>query len=112
MFDFSEVLAWIAIGAGAGMVGALWHARRDAAGVLSKLLVGPAGAVIGGALAAVMFPYGRARMRLFDAALFAFIALALLHVVWAVANSRRKPHEPDLEQDAPGNQIPPQPRRT
>jgi uncharacterized membrane protein YeaQ/YmgE (transglycosylase-associated protein family) len=112
MFDFSEVLAWIAIGAGAGIVGNLWHARRDAAGVVSKLLVGPAGAIIGGALAAVMFPYGRASMRLFDAAFFAFVALALLHLVWAIAHSRRKPHEPDLEEDAPGNRITAQPRRT
>jgi nitrate/nitrite transporter NarK len=72
---------------------------------VSKLLVGPAGAVIGGVLAAVIFPYGRARMRLFDAAFFAFLALALLHLVWAIAHSRRKEHEPNLEQDAPGNKI-------
>jgi len=109
MFDFSEVLAWIAIGAGAGIVGNLWHARRDAAGVVSKLLVGPAGAVVGGALAAAMFPYGRASMRLFDAAFFALVALAVLHGVWAAVHGHRQPHEPDLEDDAPGNRITAQP---
>lgn len=105
MSDLSEVLAWIAIGAAAGIVANLWHDRRDAAGVVSKLLAGPAGAVIGGALGAVMFPYGRARMRLFDSAFFAFVALAVLHAVWALARNRRQPPQTDLENDAPGNKI-------
>jgi uncharacterized membrane protein YeaQ/YmgE (transglycosylase-associated protein family) len=105
MFDYSEVLAWIAIGAGAGIVGNLWHARRDAAGVVAKMLVGPAGAVIGGALGGVLFPYGRARMRMFDAAFFAFCALALLHFFWVIARNRFASSEAHLEVDAPGNKI-------
>lgn len=105
MHDWSEVLAWIAIGAGASIVGNLWHARRDTAGIVSKMLIGPAGAVVGGALAALMFPYGRASMRLFDAAFFAFVALALQHFIWAIVHARRAPGEPDLQRDAPGNRI-------
>jgi|HubBroStandDraft_6_1064221.scaffolds.fasta_scaffold486865_2 uncharacterized membrane protein YeaQ/YmgE (transglycosylase-associated protein family) len=88
MTDISEVLAWLAIGSAAGMAGNLWHDRTDAAGVVAKLLMGPAGAVIGGVLAAMLFPFGSARMRLFDAGLFAFVALALLHFVWTIARTR------------------------
>ncbi len=105
MFDFSEVLAWIAIGAGVGIVGNLWHARRDATGVVLKLVAGAAGAVVAGGLAALMAPQGRASMRLFASAVGGFIALALLQFVWAVVSSHRSPQEPDLQDDAPGNKI-------
>jgi hypothetical protein len=105
MFDFSEVFAWIAMGAGAGIVGNLWHARRDAAGVTAKLVVGPAGAVFGGALGGLLFPYGRAGMRLFDAAVFGLVALGLLHLVWMIAQTRRNAADVNLADDPPGNKI-------
>lgn len=84
MTSGGDVLAWMAIGAGASLAGMIWPFRRGMVGVVVNLLAGIAGAIALGLVSHVLLPStGGARpLRLLFAALGATVALLVAHAAW------------------------------
>jgi uncharacterized membrane protein YeaQ/YmgE (transglycosylase-associated protein family) len=84
-----SLIGWLAIGAAASLAGMIWPFLRGSAGVVLKLLLGPAGAIAGGLISKAILPSETQGLQLLFAALGALLVLGASQVAW-VRYARQK----------------------
>jgi uncharacterized membrane protein YeaQ/YmgE (transglycosylase-associated protein family) len=84
-----SLFGWLAIGAAASLAGMIWPFLRGSAGVIVKLLLGPAGAIAGGLISKAILPSETQGVQLLFAAVGALLVLGLSQFAW-VRYARQK----------------------
>jgi len=82
MSILDSLLGWLAIGAAASLAGMIWPFLRGSAGVVVKMLLGPAGAIAGGLISRAILPDESQGLQLIFAAVGALDVLGLSQIAW------------------------------
>jgi uncharacterized membrane protein YeaQ/YmgE (transglycosylase-associated protein family) len=79
----ADWVSWVVIGAAASLAGMIWPFLRGTRGVLSNMLLGASGGIVGGAVVAVgSSSHGRSPMCLAGAAVGSVVGLTVGHLLW------------------------------